>query len=54
MTRDKKLRMVAQAIEDGLIKGGPALNPLMLANIAVQVWERLNSNEYLSDDDKKA
>jgi hypothetical protein len=48
MTREQRMQKVAAVVEQVIIRGGPELNPLMIATAAVMAWEK--SNEYRDTD----
>lgn len=50
LAREKRMQHVAAVVEQIIIRGGPELNPLMIATAAIMAWEK--SNEYSSDNNK--
>lgn len=51
LAREKRMQHVAAVVEQIIIRGGPELNPLMIATAAIMAWEK--SNEYSGNEDKK-
>lgn len=48
MNREQKLQVVATVIEQVIIRGGPELNPMQIANSAIIAWERANESDSYS------
>jgi hypothetical protein len=45
MTREQKMQIVAAVIEQVIIRGGPELKPMQIANAAVVAWEKANESK---------
>lgn len=45
MNREQKMQIVAAVIEQVIIRGGPELRPMQIANAAIAAWEKANDPE---------